>query len=62
MQNPAVLLGKGQVQNYEEQLEKGIVTSTVNGTVTSVKAKPGDLYTGNAIATINEIDQFIIEA
>lgn len=56
------IVGKGQVQNYEEQLEKGIVTSTVSGTVTSVKVKVGDLYTGNAIATINEIDQFIIEA
>ena len=53
---------KGQVQNYEEQLKKGIVTSTVSGTVTSVKAKVGDLYTGNTIATINQIDAFIVEA
>lgn len=53
---------KGQVQTYQEQLEKGIVTSTVSGTVTSIQVKVGDLYAGNTIATIDEIDEFMIEA
>ena len=53
---------KGQLQTYEEQLEKGIVTSTVAGTVTSVNVKVGDLYTGNTIATVDSVDEFIIEA
>ncbi len=53
---------KGQLQTYEEQLEKGIVTSTVAGTVTSVNVKVGDLYTGNTIATIDGVDEFIVEA
>ena len=53
---------KGQLQTYEEQLEKGIVTSTVAGTVTSVNVKVGDLYAGNTIATVDGVDEFIIEA
>ena len=51
-----------QVQTYQEQLEKGIVTSTVAGTVTSVNVKVGDLYGGSAIATIDGTDEFIVEA
>lgn len=51
-----------QLQTYEEQLEKGIVTSTIDGTVTAVNVEVGDLYTGTAIATIDGVDEFIIEA
>lgn len=53
---------KGQVSTYEEQLEKGIVTATTAGTVSSVNVKVGDLYTGSTIATINGMDRFIIQA
>lgn len=53
---------KGQLETYEEQLKQGIVTSTVAGTVTSVFVKEGDLYTGTTIASVNEIDEFVIEA
>lgn len=52
----------GQLDTYEEQLEKGIVTSTIDGTVTSIEAKVGDLYTGTTIATINGIDELMVEA
>ena len=52
----------GQLNTYEEQLEKGIVVSNIAGTVTSVNVKPGDLYTGSTIATISGVDNFIVEA
>lgn len=52
---------KGQIRNYEEQLEKGIVTANVSGTVTSVNVKPGDIYSGTTIAKIDGTDEFIIE-
>lgn len=53
---------KSQIRAYEEQLEKGIVTSNVNGTVTSVNVKQGDIYTGSTIAKIDGTEEFIIEA
>lgn len=58
----ASIAQKEQVSTYEEQLQKGIVTATTAGTVTSVHVKVGDLYTGSTIATINGINQFIIQA
>lgn len=51
-----------QLNEYKEQVDKGIVTSTVSGTITSVNVKPGDIYTGTTIATISDIDKFIVEA
>lgn len=51
-----------QLKTYQEQLEKGIVTSTISGTVTSVGVKKGDIYTGGSIATVNGCDEFIVEA
>ena len=51
-----------QLKTYQEQLEKGIVTSTISGTVTSVGVKKGDIYTGGNIATVNGCDEFIVEA
>lgn len=53
---------KGQIRAYEEQLEKGVVTADVSGTVTSVNVKPGDIYTGTTIAKIDGTEDFIIEA
>lgn len=53
---------KEQLSTFEEQLEKGIVTATTAGMVSSVNVKVGDLYTGSTIATIHGTDPFIIEA
>ena len=53
---------KSQIRAYEEQLEKGIVTSNVDGTVTSVNVKQGDIYTGSTIVKIDGTEEFIIEA
>lgn len=53
---------KSQIRAYEEQLEKGIITSNVSGTVTAVNIKPGDIYTGTSIAKIDGVEDFIVEA
>lgn len=53
---------EAQIKNYKEQLAKGIITSTVNGTVASVGVKKGDIYTGANIATIEGVEDFIVEA
>ena len=53
---------QAQINTYQDQLEKGVLTSTVDGTVTSVNAKPGDIYTGSTIAVIEGVQEFIIEA
>ena len=51
-----------ELKTYEDQLEKGIVTATVSGVVTSVGVKVGDIYAGGNIATIEGNEQFIIES
>ena len=53
---------QAQINTYQDQLERGVLTSTVDGTVTSVNAKPGDIYTGSTIAVIEGVQEFIIEA
>ncbi len=54
--------GQSQIKTYQEQLEKGTIVSTVNGTVTSVDVKPGDIYAGTNIATIEGCEAFIVQA
>ncbi len=51
-----------QLKTFEDQLKEGVLTATVNGTVTSVMSKPGDIYSGTTIAVIEGCEEFIIEA
>lgn len=51
-----------QIKPLQEQLEKGVIKSTVNGTVTSIGVKKGDLYAGGNIATIEGTEEMIVEA
>lgn len=51
-----------QMKPYQDQLEKGIVISTVDGTVTSVGVKKGDVYAGGNIATIEGCEELMVEA
>lgn len=51
-----------QIREYQKKLEEGTLKSTVSGTVTKVNVKPGDIYTGSAIATVEGVEEFIIEA
>ena len=51
-----------QIRTYKEQLADGVLVSTVNGVVTKINVKKGDIYTGSTIATIDGVDEFIIES
>jgi multidrug efflux pump subunit AcrA (membrane-fusion protein) len=51
-----------QLNAYKKQLAETNLTSTVSGTVTAVKVKAGDYYTGGALITIEGIESFIVEA
>lgn len=51
-----------QINNYKEQLEKGVLTATTSGVVTAVNVKEGETYAGTTIATIEGSESFIIEA
>ena len=53
---------ESQIRAYQKQLEEGNLKALVSGTVTSVNVKKGDIYSGNTIATIEGMEQFIIEA
>lgn len=52
---------EAQIKAYKNQLEDGVIKSTVNGVVTSVSAKAGDIYAGTPIAVIEGSEDFIIE-
>lgn len=53
---------KTQIKSLQDQISEGIIKSTVNGTVTSVGVKAGDIYTGSTIAVVEGCEDFIIEA
>ena len=58
----SALSTQGQINSYNDQLKEGKVLATVSGTVSSVNVKPGDVYAGTAIATIDGCEELIIEA
>lgn len=60
--NSSSLASSSQINTLKDQIEDGIVKSTVAGTVTDINVKKGDLYTGTTIATIEGTEEFIIEA
>lgn len=51
-----------QVKQLQEQVNDGTLKSVVNGTVTQVTSKVGDIYNGATIAIIEGCEDFIIEA
>ncbi len=53
---------ESQIKSIQEQIAEGILKSTVNGTVTSVSVKAGDLYSGTTIAVIEGEEVFVVEA
>jgi len=50
-----------QIRAYTEQLQKGILTATTSGVVTSVNVNVGDIYMGSVIATIEGSEELMIE-
>ncbi len=53
---------ESQVRTYERQLEEGVLTAPIGGTVTAVNVQEGDTYTGGVIVTIQDCDAFVLEA
>lgn len=50
------------VDTYKEQIEKGVLTASISGTVTAVNVKAGDTYAGGAIVTIQDCDALVVSA
>lgn len=42
------------VENYEEQIENGVLKAGKDGTVTAITIKEGDLYAGGTVVTIQD--------
>lgn len=51
-----------QLADYQEQINKATVRASVSGVVTSVNVKEGTTFTGGVIASIEAVDDFVIEA
>ena len=58
----AKVSGQSQIDTIKSQLENGVLKSDVSGTITKVNVKPGDIYTGASIATLDGCEDFVIEA
>ena len=53
---------KTQIKQYEQQLEKGVLTAPFGGTVTTVNFEVGDTYTAGALVTLQDCTAYEIEA
>lgn len=51
---------KNQVESYNEQLENCTVKSPISGMITALNIENGDIYSGNVIATIEDISSYKI--
>lgn len=51
---------KNQVESYNEQLKDCTVKSPISGVITALNIEQGDTYTGNVIATIEDISSYKI--
>ncbi len=53
---------EAQVENYEKQLSKTILTAPIGGIVTAVNYREGDTYTTGPIATIRDVSSYEIRS
>ena len=51
-----------EIKKYEEQIQACNIVAPMDGVVTSVSVKEGDLYKSGEIATIQNTDQFVVVA
>jgi len=58
----AKVSGQSQIDTIKSQLENGVLRADVSGTITKVNFKPGDIYSGTAIAVLDGCNDFVIEA
>lgn len=50
------------VEAYEKQLENGVLTASIGGTVTAVNVHEGDMYAGGAVVTIQDCGDLMVSA
>lgn len=51
-----------QIADYQEQINEATVRASVSGVVTRVNVTEGATFTGGVIASIEAVDQFVVEA
>ena len=51
-----------QIADYQKQIDEATVRATVSGVVTSINVKEGTTFTGGVIASIEAVDDFVVEA
>lgn len=51
-----------QIADYQEEINKATVRASVSGVVTNINVKEGTTFTGGVIASIEAVDDFVIEA
>ena len=51
-----------QIADYQEQINEATVRASVSGVVTRINVKEGATFTGGVIASIEAVDQFVVEA
>ena len=52
---------QNQIKKYEQQLEDGLLKAPISGIVTAVNIKPGDMYTGGVVVTVQDVSEYVIE-
>ena len=51
-----------QIKEYEKQINEATVRANMSGVVTNINVTGGTTFTGGVIATIEAIDEFVVEA
>lgn len=51
-----------QIADYQEQINEATVRASVSGVVTRINVTEGATFTGGVIASIEAVDQFVVEA
>ena len=51
-----------QVAEYQKQIDEATIRASVSGVVTNINVKEGTTFTGGVIASIEAVDDFVVEA
>ena len=58
----ATIQQQNAVESYKDQIEKGILTASIGGTVTAVNINPGELYAGGPLFTLQDCNELVVSA
>ncbi len=58
----ATIQQESNVDNINKQIENGVLTADIGGTITAVNIKEGERYAGGAIATIQDTGALVVSA